>query len=409
MVIVFAALVLAAAVPASAQVLPSEPIVLADGRLAIGGNVSATYSCSRDNLPGGGRCGDDTGFFNYTDYEHSALRMFRFDLAASFAAGERVTLLGEVVTENGGRLRPYALYVRVRPWPARGFAIQAGRVPPAFGAFARRTYPYDNLLIGYPLAYQYLTSLRADALPASADELLRMRGRGWRSSFSVGDPYPAPGVPLVSGFDWDTGVQAHVAGARAEAALSITSGTLANPRVGDDNGGRQVAGRAVLKPWPGLALGGSAARGLFVARRAAIAAGDEEGSFTQTTFGADVEYSRGHLLVRAEATVSDWRLPIVQPPAIELPLRAVAGSLEGRYKLLPGLYAAARLDHLTFSEVTGSARRAAWDAPVTRVEVGGGYLLQRNLLVKLSFQRNSRRETRVPALPVVAAQAVYWF
>ena len=36
-----------------------------------------------------------------------------------------------------------------------------------------------------PLGYQYLTSLRYDALPASADELLNMRGRGWLSSFSI--------------------------------------------------------------------------------------------------------------------------------------------------------------------------------------------------------------------------------
>jgi len=34
------------------------------------------------------------------------------------------------------------------------------------GAFARQAYGRDNLVIGTPLAYQYLTSLRPDALPA---------------------------------------------------------------------------------------------------------------------------------------------------------------------------------------------------------------------------------------------------
>ena len=33
---------------------------------------------------------------------------------------------------------PYALYVRIRPWDRAAFDIQAGRVPPTFGAFARR-------------------------------------------------------------------------------------------------------------------------------------------------------------------------------------------------------------------------------------------------------------------------------
>ena len=70
--------------------------------------------------------------------------------------------------------------------------IQAGRIPPVFGAFARRTYGADNPLIGYPLAYQYLTSLRPDAVPATADDLLAMRARGWRASYPVGVTSPAP-------------------------------------------------------------------------------------------------------------------------------------------------------------------------------------------------------------------------
>ena len=75
----------------------------------------------------------------------------------------------------------------------------------------------------------------------------------------------------------------------------------------------------------------------------------------------------------------------------------------------PGLYAAARLDHLGFSEITGSSTRAEWDAPVSRVEVGGGYSLQRNLLLKLSFQHNTRPAGRTMDLNLVAAQVVFWF
>src|SRR6478609_6170581 len=87
--------------------------------------------------------------------------------------------------------------------------------------FARRTYgPDANPLIGYPLAYQYLTSLRPDAVPASADDLLAMRARGWRASYPVGNPVPGPGVPLVSAYRWDTGVQAHYANTRVDAAVA---------------------------------------------------------------------------------------------------------------------------------------------------------------------------------------------
>ena len=86
--------------------------------------------------------------------------------------------------------------------------------------------------------------------------------------------------------------------------------------------------------------------------------------------------------------MSDWRLPIVQPPALELPLRAASTSVEARYRIVPGLYAAGRVDHLGFSDAIGTSVTAPWDVPVTRVEVGSGFSIQRNLLVKVAYQHN---------------------
>jgi hypothetical protein len=398
-------LVVCASGAASAQTLPSEPIALAQGRVTIGGDVSASVG------------GADTGFFNYTDYEHSALRLLRIDVSAAVKAGPHFTVLGEIRTENFGRVQPYALYVRIRPWTARDFDIQVGRVPPTFGAFARRTYASDNPLIGYPLAYQYLTSVRPDALPASADELLRKRSLGWLVRYSVGEPAPAPGVPLVSAFRWDTGVQAHATAGIVSATASVTTGTVSNPLFKDDNDGRQIAGRVELRPIAGLIVGGSAARGPFVAQSAARAAvGDgRTDSLTQTAWGGDVEYSRDYYLLRWETIFSAWRLPVAATPPQQLPLdgplSALSTSFEGRYKLRPGLYVAARFDHLGFSEITGAtAGTLPWDAPVTRVEVGGGYSIQRNLLLKLSYQRNTRDGGLLLRMANLgAAQIVFWF
>ena len=107
--------------------------------------------------------------------------------------------------------------------------------------------------------------------------------------------------------------------------------------------------------------------------------------------------------------MSDWRLPAVRAPFIDLPLRATSTSIEGRYKIQPGLYAAARVDHLGFSEIAGTTRRDTWDAPVTRLEVGGGYSLQRNLVVKLSYQHNARDGGRIHILNLAEAQLLFWF
>lgn len=397
-------LLVCAARPAAAQLLPSEPIVLANGRVTVSGDLSAGYGS------------DDPGFFDYTDYEHSALRLFRIDVTAAVKAGPHFTVLGEVRSENLGAVRPYALYLRIRPWTTRDFDIQVGRVPPTFGAFARRTYASDNPLIGYPLAYQYLTSLRSDALPASADELLRKRSLGWELGYSLGDKTRQPGVPLVSAFRWDTGVQAHATVGMVSATAAVTAGTLSNPRFADDNQGRQIAGRVEVRPAIGLLVGTSLARGPFIGQAAARAAvGDgADALFMQTAWGGDAEYSRDHYLLRLETMVSRWQMPIAAPPpaqvALQSPLGAVSVSLEGRYKLRPGFYVAARYDHLGFSDEKATTATLPWDAPVTRTEAGVGYSIQRNLLLKGSLQHNSRDGGVLqPVANLGAVQLVFWF
>jgi hypothetical protein len=397
------ALALGGAVSAPAQVLPaavpSEPIALAGGRVTISGDVSAGFAP------------DDTGFFNFTDYEHSALRLFRVDLSSRFTLNRHVEMLAEIRDENLDTPRAYAFYLRIRPWTDHAFDIQVGRVPPTFGAFARRTYAADNPLIGYPLAYQYLTSLRPDSLPWNADELLRMRARGWLSAFSVGNTQPANGVPLVTAFRWDTGVQLHASSGVVDGTVAVTTGTVSNPRLTDDNSAPQVTAHLRARPVAGLVLGVSAARGPFAsstASRGAVGDGHDR-AFTQTAWGADAEYSRDYYLLRAETIWSAWKLPPLGAPVISEPLRALSASVEGRYKIFPGAYVAARFDHLGFSDVLGSGGPLSWEAPLSRIEIGAGYALQRNLILKVSVQHNTRDGGRVTTATLPAIQLVYWF
>jgi hypothetical protein len=387
-----------------AQVLPAGPIETGRGTVTISGEVTGTIGTE-----------DENAYFNYTDYEHNALRQFRLSLSGMWRPSPRLAILTEVRSENLERMIPYALYVRVRPWAGAPFDVQVGRIPPVFGTFARRSYGADNPLIGFPLAYQYLTSVRPDAVPANADELLLMRGRGWRASYSIGSPTPAPGVPAVSAYRWDTGVEARYGDGPVEAAVSITSGTLSNPRVDDDNDGRQLAGRVAWHPAIGLTLGVSGARGAFVDRaivnkyEAALGPHD----YTQDAVGIDGEYSRGYWLVRGEAIVSRWTLPKINMPFIDRPLDAYTGYVEGRYRFTPRLFAAARVGSLTFSRIKGQrlfdGQPTQWDAAVTRVEFGGGINLQRNLTARGVVQYNWRDGGRVSERTYVSAQLSYWF
>ena len=137
--------VIANAAVVRAQALPSEPIALADGRVTVSGDVSATFGSS------------DPGFFNYTDYEHSALRLVRIDVAAAAKAGPHFSLLGEVRSENIDTLQAYALFARIRPWtrtrlrhPGRPDTADVRRVR---AAHLRERQPAHRVSAGVPVPH----------------------------------------------------------------------------------------------------------------------------------------------------------------------------------------------------------------------------------------------------------------
>ena len=378
------------------------PLRSSDGTLLIGGEIVGTLGST-----------DDTAFFNYTDYEHNALRLMRLALAGQWRPMARVALIAEIRSEDLSRVDTHAAYVRFRPWQSHAFDIQAGRIPPSFGAYGRRAYNADNPLIGYPLAYQYLTSLRADAIPNTVDDLLRMRGRGWQPSFPVGSTSVATGLPLVSAFRWDTGVQGRWSGAFVEATAAVTAGTLSDPRFADNNGGRQISGRVAVKPMIGLLIGASAARGAWLSDdvTALLPTTAQSRSYSQRALGVDAEYSRAHWLVRGEVVWSGWQMPFMAVGETHR-LDACGMWIEGRYRLSPRFFVAARGDRLTFSRIAGTVfggLPVTWDAPVDRVETGLGWYLLRNLVGRAVVQRNWRDGGRVRSRTYVSGQLAYWF
>jgi hypothetical protein len=376
----------------------AEPLAFLGGRLRLGGEVSGTLAP------------EDEGYFNYSGYEVSSLRRFRVDLAAEARLASFATVLLDVRSDNLDAPRLYALYLRLRPWASRELDVQAGLVPPVFGAFPRRRYAYENPLPSLPLAYQYLTDLRADAVPSRAEELVAQRGRGWLVRYPVGDPYAAPGLPLVSGEEWDTGIEVRLGARPWSLALSVTQGTLSNPLADDDNGGKQLSGRLAWTPSPALVVGASGATGEFLSREVqdALPAG-ARGTYRQQALGLDLEWSAGYWIVRAEAVWSRWRVPPLEATLIEDPLPALGLFAEARYKLRAGLFVAGRVERLAFSEIASAAGRLGWDAPVTRVEAGAGWSPRRHVTLKASWQHNWRDGGRVSENDLVTGQVVVWY
>jgi hypothetical protein len=350
---------------------------------------------------------DDPGYFNDTGYKRSGLRLFRMSLTLELETAEWLSLLAEIRTDNLDVPEPYALYARVQPFRERSFTVQVGRVPPVFGAFARRRYDYDNPLIGYPLVYQYRTPVRADAAPQTVDQLLRRRGLGARTAYPIGSSTVKAGLPLLNPLRWDTGIQVHVGRDRLQFGAAVTQGTNASPRVRDDNTGKQIAARLMFRPTFGWTLGLSGARGDYVSDevREDIVAPARPGHRYQTSWGVDTEFARGYWLLRAEGIWSRFESPTLD----EGPLDTYGITVEARYKVFPGLYVAGRFDRLDFAEIPAPDGPITWDAPVNRYEVGLGYDVVRHLRVKFSVQWNERDGGPVTSDVLPAVQALVWF
>ena len=366
-------------------------------RLKVGGELSGTIAPR------------DLGYFNDTEYGQNLLRQGRLGLNLELATGDRLAVLAEARTENLERPRVYALYLRARPWSERALDLQVGRIPPVFGRFTRG-YGEGSPLIGDPLAYQYLTTLRSNAVPPGAADVLRVRGNGWLVGYGDSWSYES-GLPLVAGRRWDAGVQARAGGESLQFSAALTQGTLGRPRVEDDNAGKQVSARVYWHPTAGVSLGVSGARGEYLDRaaQAALPPAARERTFRQQAAGVDAEYARGHWAVRGEAVWSAWDAAALTEPLLGDTLTARSVMVEARYTLWAGVQVAARLDHLDFGDVQGPDGPASWEAPVRRLEAGVAYALTRQVRVKVAYQRNRRDGGFVRGNDLVAVQGALWF
>ncbi len=377
-----AALLLAVSGLAAAGAPGDDRTTFFGGRLRLGGEVSGSLAP------------EDKGFFNYTDYEANTLRLFRIEVLAEAQLHSKAALLFDARMDNLQTPRVYALYLRLRPWSSRDFDVQLGLVPPVFGSFPRRRYAFDNPLPSLPLVYQYLTTIREDALPRNAEEVVAQRGRGWLVRYPIGDTSFGPGRPLVNAERWDAGIQARIGLRPVSLALAVTQGTLSHPTVEDDNGGKQISGRLAWMPGPSFTAGLSASSGDFVADEARDELpGGGPGKYRQQALGLDLEWARGHLILRGEAVFSSWHLPAVDATRIEEPLDALGAFVEARYKLRPGFYVASRVERLAMAEIGSNLGYLSWDADVTRFELGVGYspLRQRAAEGRLAAQPARRR------------------
>jgi hypothetical protein len=391
---------LAVPMPAAAQAAETPPAARPQ-RLLVGVDLAGIFGPT-----------DSIGFFNYTDYEHNALRLARIQLSAEWRPRPFLSFVGQVRTEDADGVQLSAAYARIRPFARYEFDIQAGRIPPVVGAFNRRAYGRDNPLIGLPLAYQYLTSLRPDALPATADDLLRMRARGWQPSFPIGSTSVGPGMPLISASKWSTGIGGRWQMQWLEFAGAWSLGAPGVPVASDLDAGRQLSGHVTATLPAGLIVGVSGARGRWINDDALALVPEARRDDSITTLVAtDAEYGYGPWLLRAEWLRSTYDMPLGEQAPGPLQLVSSSGFIEARRRLSARWQVAVRLDRLTFNKISGTLGGVPtpWDAPIDRAEGAVAFRATRHLDLRVGWQHNWRDAGRVRERGFPAFQALYWF
>jgi hypothetical protein len=423
-----------AAVPALGQGLPQRPLTWLGGRLVVQANASVATATTEHNT-----------YFNDGDYGQDTMGLVQFGLFSTLSLHERAVVVADLGASgepdgSGWYLRPRSLVLRVRPFSEPALALSAGLLQPSFGTVGRRGYGRENLLIGRPLIYQYSSTLRADAVPVSADELLANRGLGSRASYAIdyrsyydgpsggtyyagssdGTYYDGPsdgtyysyGLPLVDPTGWNLGVEVTAGKGPLQASASLTDGSVSNRRSRGLSGGWQAAGRVEAVPMTGLVVGASVASGRYLDSHLLekLPAATANPDPTERAFGVDVEYSRDYWILRWEVVHGRRTVPALASPFLSDPLTVTGIDVEGRYRLAPGLYAAARVGRLAFGDVAGSTATASWDADVTRVEAGVGWSLSRGIVLKAAHQYNRRDlPGRLRSANRTGAEILVWF
>jgi hypothetical protein len=386
--------------PAQAQTAQDAHGYDIASRVSVGGEMAVNLAPS-----------DTTGYFNYTDYHHDVLRRVRLSLQGELRVSPTLAVVAEVRSDDGVDVTAPAFYLRWRPAGTRGLSIAWGRVPPVIGAYPRRAYSVDNAVIGEPLAYQYLTSLRPDALPATPDDLLHMRSRGWAPRFPIGSATHAVGLPLVSASQWDTGVEANWRRGWIDAAAVLSEGAPSAPVVHDTNSGQMVSGRVAARFPVGLTVGLSAGRGQWLTDSVlALTPAGRRTPSAQSVVGTDAEYGLGPWLVRGEWLRSVFDIPMVGISNSNVDLSAWSGFIETRYRFLPRWSIGLRTERLTFSRIeSSSGAMIPWDAPVSRIEGALGFRATRHFELRAGWQEDWRCGGHIRKQGFPAIGGALWF
>lgn len=320
----------------------------------------------------------------------------RLRLITDVFVGDRLYGLFELRTDRGEapndapvEVRVEQLFVRVAlPLPGR-MQLQVGKFAGPIGGYPARHHTEDDPLIRPPLMYDYHTIIDPAAAPGALAGF-----QGWKD-----DPVRRPaGVPVIWGVPYPWGAILAAGAGKLDVRVGVTSAAPSSrPELWgfdtDQFGRGSVVAAASYAVVPELRVNAYYSRGSYLdeLRQGTLPPGAELDDFFQEILGAEAVFARGPATVRAEAFSDRWNVPNIGDD-----VRDLSYSIEGKLKLTPGLFAAARFGEIRFNELAGPTGAERWDHNIRRLQFGAGYRLLRNTEIRAEYllSRTERNDPR---------------
>lgn len=322
----------------------------------------------------------------------------RASLFAEAFAGERLYFFGELRADRGAapaqrgmQLRVEQLFARFTPGPALDLHFQAGKFISPFGNYPGRSHSNADPLIRPPLNYDYRTVMATTTFPRAAAGFMNWKNQP--------EQFRSRGAPIVWAVPYQIGAMAFGSFGKAAYRLALmNSAPSSEPELWDkwfgDMPGPSLVAHVGYQLSPELRFGASLNNGPYLNPLLEDSLPDA-GEFDQQLLGFELTAARGLAEVRAELLLDRWEVPRLTDAPID-----VSYYTELKYKLLPGLAAAARYGRIHF--------RDDWDYDISRWQIGGMYHLSRRIEARAEYMIN-RGGTRDPRDNLFSLQAGFTF
>lgn len=326
-------------------------------------------------------------------YDDDAFLAPRFSLDVDAAAGEHFTFHSTTRWDRGidagstpdGELRIDEAFLRWRVFDDQRLNFQIGKYASFFGAWSGQHDFFDDPFLLAPLPYSQLIGVSPTS-PASPLNTggpggralpLSMRNKDQWASMAWGAGYGIGGGAFGSSEHFDYALEVK------NSALSSHPDTWQEVNFSHPT----VTARVGYRPDATWAFGLSASRGAWPEVNAA---GIDRDDLIQNSLGLDVRWARHDWIVSGEVMLTEFET------ARSGDLQAASWFVQARYKVSPGVWLAARIGQMLANEAVGPGGVPfAWQSDVWRAEIGGGWRIRPDVLLKAGYTFNHTEDDPV--------------